>query len=291
MHNPTPLTPGLAFAAPPDENAATVVLLHASASSARQWQELSDMLKPRHRVLTVEVHGHGSCPVWQGRDALTLADDAALVAPLLARHGGAHLVGHSYGAAVALKLATLAPSLVHSVVAYEPVLFRLLLDAPGCRDTAQQAVAVGEAIRERLARGDLRAAAQCFVEFWSGAGAWQGAPEARQQALASRMPSVLRHFDALTREPLQATQLARLPMPLLMLTGSETVDVTRRIGALLRARVPLARHELLPGLGHMGPITHAPLVNRRIAAFVDAASPTGRGERRRPSLPERGVFA
>lgn len=252
----------------------TVVLLHASAGSARQWQALAAQLEPRWRVLAVEFHGHGHCPVWQGRAPLTLADDAALVAPLLARCGGAHLVGHSYGAAVALKLATLVPSLVRSVVAYEPVLFRLLLDAPGGRAGAQQVLALGESLREALALGELRVAARRFVSFWCGEAAWNSLPEHRQRQVASRMPGVLGQFEALIREPLQVVQLARLAMPLLLLTGSATVDVTQRIGALLRSRLPQARHERLPGLDHMGPVTRAPLVNRRIAGHLATVSPT-----------------
>jgi len=42
---------------------------------------------------------------------------------------------------------------------------------------------------------------------------------------------------------------------------------------LLRLAVPRARHAVLEGMGHMGPITHAPAVNRWIAGFLHASGP------------------
>lgn len=248
----------------------TVVLLHSSASSARQWEDLVEALHPGFRVRTIEFHGHGAQPAWHGNSALTLADDAALVEPLLAEAGGAHVVGHSYGAAIALKLATTRPQLVRSLVAYEPVMFRLLIDDPASDRLAQAVVALGDSIRDRLRDDQPHSAAQRFVEFWSGSGAWAALPGARQQAIAARMRCVHRHFEALFHEPLQRTRMARLGMPMLVLTGAGTVATTRRIAALLRLALPLARHEVLAAMGHMGPITHAAQVNRCIVAFLHA---------------------
>lgn len=129
-------------------------------------------------------------------------------------------------------------------------------------------VAVADAIRDRLALGEPRAAAQRFVEFWCGTGAWEAMPAARQDAVATRMGSVLQHSDALFRVPFEGALPDRLPMPMLFLTGARTAAATRRIGELLRALLPVARHETLALMGHMGPITHAAEVNRRIAAFL-----------------------
>lgn len=253
----------------------TVLLLHSSASSARQWEGLVESLQPRFRVRTIEFHGHGARPGWQRDGPFALADDAALAAPLLAESGGAHLVGHSYGAAVALKLATLHPAHVRSVAAYEPVLFRWLIDDDTSPGAAQGIVALADAIRDRVADGDEASAARRFIDFWCGSGAWDSLPIGRREAIATRMHAVLLHFDALFGESPGHAALARLRMPMLFMTGARTVTATRRIAELLRHALPRARHEVLQGMGHMGPITHAAEVNCRIVQFLGAHALSG----------------
>jgi pimeloyl-ACP methyl ester carboxylesterase len=248
-----------------------VVLLHSSGSSSRQFDALVDSLQSRFRLHAVDLHGHGATPAWGGAARMTLADEAALVEPLLlSALEGVHLVGHSYGGAIALKLAAKHPTRVRSVAVYEPVLFRLLFDYNARHAPAQDVLATAVSINNWLARDDRHEAARRFVDFWSGEGTWDAMPATRRQSIAARMPSVHAHFHALFYDTLQRSQLAQLRMPMLFLTGARTVAATRRIGELLRYTLPYAQHEMLPGMGHLGPVTHAPIVNARIAGFMDA---------------------
>ena len=250
---------------------APVVLLHSSASSARQWQAAVQALRAAGvaEVHAVELHGHGDRPAWRGAQPLALADEVALVAPLLQRPGGAHLVGHSYGAAVALAAALRWPAQVRSVVAYEPVLFSLLReDAVGSAAELHTVLAVAAAMEQDLCAGRPLAAAQRFVEVWSGPLAWQHMPPERRHGVAARVPAVLAQFDALFSAGIGGADLARLHMPLLLLCGAHTVAPARRIAQRLRAALPHARHEALAAMGHMGPITHADTFNRRLVEFL-----------------------
>src|SRR5947207_7900042 len=150
------------------KQSSTVVLLHSSASSARQWQGLVESLQPRFQVRAIDFPGHGGRPAWPGDSTLSLADEAALVAPLLAETGGAHIVGHSYGAAVALKLATMHPSLVRSVVVSEPGRFRWLLDEHTDDRAAQQIEAGVPPIRDAGGGGAPRCRAAAHRRGWRG---------------------------------------------------------------------------------------------------------------------------
>jgi pimeloyl-ACP methyl ester carboxylesterase len=247
-----------------------VILLHSSGSSGRQWDPLVSRLNGRFRLHAVDLHGHGGTPAWSHRRRLRLEDDAALVAPLLNGTDGAHLVGHSYGGGLALKLAAMYPGRIRSVVVYEPVLFRVLFDYHP-RDRASTEVMIAAAsIRNWLERGDPQRSAQRFVDFWSGAGAWSGLPVAHREVIAARMPAVVGHFHALFNDTLTRADLARLHMPVLCLTGARTRPATRRLGELLRFAMPNAIHETLPEMGHMGPVSHAAAVTERVAGFLDA---------------------
>jgi pimeloyl-ACP methyl ester carboxylesterase len=253
-----------------------VVLLHSSASSGRQWDSLMTALQSRYRLQAIDLHGHGSTPAWKGRQRMRLEDDLALVQPLLTSATPVHLVGHSYGGALALKLAALMPERIASVAVYEPVLFRLLLDyQPRDRATTEVLIAA-QSIRHWFDLGHNARAAQRFVDFWSGDGAWKRLPPVPQQIIAARMGSVIGHFDALFNDSLTRAELSRLDLPILCMTGARTRAAPRRIGELLRYALRRATHEFVVDAGHMGPITQAAAVAWRISAFLDARMDTTR---------------
>ncbi len=245
----------------------SVVMLHASASSARQWQPLAAALAPECRVHAIDLHGHGERSPWRDARPLSLADEVALVVPLLAREGDVHLVGHSYGGAVALKVAAMYPRQVRSLTVYEPVMFRWLVAARAAE--VADVIGVADAIRRHLALGAAADAAQVFIDFWSGQGAWQSMAAPRRESIVARMESVAAHFAALLAEPLAVSDIARLGIPTMVLTGARTVPVMHRMATMLRGALH-ARHREVAGAGHMGPMTHADLVNREILGFLEA---------------------
>ncbi len=258
----------------------TVVLLHSSAASSRQWDALAALLRLDCDVHAIDLHGHGGQPPWHGERALTLQDEAALALPVMEAAGGAHLIGHSYGAAVALHLAVARPTLVRSLALYEPVVFALLDEHEPNGAAAAEVREVAQAMRRLTADGWPQAAAACFVDYWSGAMAWSRLDARQQRSITSRMPLVVQHFDAAYAAALPAQALARLCMPLLCLTGGRSTAAARRIGQLLRRGLPGGQHQTLAGAGHMGPLTHAELVNQRLLRFIGAVMPLmklGRG--------------
>ena len=63
-------------------------------------------------------------------------------------------------------------------------------------------------------------------------------------------------------------ELNTLEIPTLVMTGSETAATMRGLISRLRETVPRWQFVELAGLGHMGPITYAEVVNAHIAAFL-----------------------
>ncbi len=251
-----------------------VILLHSSAASARQWDALAERLMPAFDVQAIDLHGHGRQAGWSGERALSVHDDAALALPALERAGGAHLIGHSYGGAVAMHLAAARPELVRSLAVYEPVLFHLLADHEPRGAAALEAFELAATLHARVAAGEAATAAERFVDYWSGASAWAGLAPHQQRAIVARMPVVVQHFDTLHAQALPMAPLQRLAVPLLCLAGARSTAAALRIAGLLRSLLPGAQHETLAGLSHMGPITHAPRVNERLLRFLGAASPS-----------------
>jgi pimeloyl-ACP methyl ester carboxylesterase len=246
-----------------------VVCLHSNAASSSQWRALMDLLAPRFRVLAADAYGAGKSPPWPTDRDVMLTDEVALLEPVFARAGERFaLVGHSYGAAVALVAALARPDRVRALALYEPTLFSLIEaegPSPNDADGIRNAVAASAAA---LDAGDAHRAAEAFIDFWMGKGAWAGTPEARKPAIAESVKNVRGWARALTGEPTPLEAFRKLDIPVLYMTGKasprSSLGVARRLTAVL-PRVELVEFE---GVGHMGPLTHPEPVNRAIARFL-----------------------
>jgi pimeloyl-ACP methyl ester carboxylesterase len=280
------------------ERKPVVVFLHGSASSPRQWQPYTERFALRYRAVAPPLIGYEPGSDWRPGGAVnpgrmvSLEREAALLEPWLHLAAeGAHLVGHSYGAAVALHAALRYPGRVRSVVAYEPVLFNLLVAEPGARREAASIRVLSEAVKRYCAAGDFAAGARVFVDYWSGHGAWGRLPPDRQQAIAARMPKVDAEFDAVTAETTALAGYREVRAPVLCLYGSHTRGAARRVSRLLwtvLGRVDLVE---LPGMGHLGPITHAEQVGGLVQRHIDAQTPAGPAAERpvEPLVPTVGL--
>jgi pimeloyl-ACP methyl ester carboxylesterase len=246
-----------------------VLLLHSSGSSNSQWRSLIERLSHRFRVIAPDLYGYGATSHWPGHRAFSLACDAQIVRALLERaQEPAHLVGHSYGGAVALHVARLQPGVVRSLTLIEPVAFHLLRgqDAQALAEIIEVAGMVATA----LACGDYAGGFGRFVDYWSGPGCWFDMPEAKRSAVTPRLAKVALDFHATLNEPAQIDDCRGITLPTLVLQGACSPRPTRRICELIAHALPDASIRTIEGASHMLPLTHRDAVNALIAAHLDS---------------------
>lgn len=167
-----------------------------------------------YRIVLVDRVGFGGTPA---REPIGWPTDTDEVAALLDELGGAHLVGQSYGAVVALLAASRRPDLVRSLVVIEPPLFGLAGDDPAVgalvsamRPVVERAAAMDTADYVRAwgaaAMGRNASEIDQWTSAWS-ADDWAAADTSRRE----RWPG-----DA----PVDLAVLAQLAVPKVVVAGA-----------------------------------------------------------------------
>ena len=249
-------------------DAPPVLLLHSGGFTTRQWRRLTELLAPSYRVIAPDLLGYAESTRIADKEPFHFRQDLALLEILLAEIGTpAHLVGHSYGGLLALKLALAQPSRVRSMALYEPVAFGVLgenLEADVNRELGRISLAPnGEGTVDD-------AWLSMFVDWWNGVGAWKAMAAETKAAFRSVGWKVFQEVCSLVDDHTPLATYATIEAPTLLLGGDQSPAVEQNVLARLAGAMPHARHDVLAGVGHMGPITHGAQVNKAIADFIAA---------------------
>lgn len=223
----------------------TVVLVHGAGGRVDQWRRVQPaLLAAGHRVVAFDAAGHGDSPAPRRFGHYAGPEFVADLRAVLQRHGGARnrLVAHSYGCSQVLAL------LAADDAASLPAIERVLLLAPGAPEAVRRTpwvfwlpVFVLERMRPQLSAG-FRAAA------W-GSDADPALVD-HETAISDRNP--LHVIKALFRQrlTLDASDLARVRLPVDILAGEQD-GLTPAAGAQALANaLPRATLQVLPRTGH-----------------------------------------
>ena len=258
-------------------NQPLAVCLHASASSNGQWRALVAALETDIRTVAPDLIGYGKGDKYHKGNRVSLDQEVQNVlrqvkAETGKDNGPLHLVGHSYGAAVALRLACAYPERVASLTLYEPAQF-LLLFADGLNSIeGREILALRKFLNDnaKSARGRW-AAARKFIDYWSGEGSWEKMSFRRQRRIVRLMPKVAAEMEALLSARTSAEELANLNIPVRLILGSNTKAPARKVTEVLNDLLPIVGTLQVDGADHMAPATQARQVNPLFAGHIAAS--------------------
>jgi pimeloyl-ACP methyl ester carboxylesterase len=246
-----------------------VVLVHGSIVDARRtWRKQLELADHWSLCIPNRPGFAGSPPLER--------NDFELEAPLFAELLGssAHLVGHSYGAVLALLAAAARPDAVRSLVVSEPGCFRVAAGDPAIDELIEHG--------DRLyANGDALSAPEFLRLFREGVHSAHETPDDLPEWLERGAQLVARERPPWEAEvPFDA--LAQAEFPKLVISGghSPAFDhlcdvVADRIGA---------RREIIAGRGHTIPSTGEPY-NSLVHRFLLAAEFRTAGSGPTPARP------
>jgi pimeloyl-ACP methyl ester carboxylesterase len=245
------------------------VAFHCALAHGGEWTAVGARL-PGVALAAPDLTGHGKSPDWDGRGdfhARATLDAGALVEEI-GQGAALDLIGHSFGATVALRLALERPDLVRSLVLIEPVLFAAARD--GAPEIFAAHLARAAPFRAALAAGDTTGAARLFHAEW-GQGRHDDLPPHQRDYVERRIGLVATQDPALLADAagmLAEGRLERLARPVLLLEGSASPPVIGAIAAELARRLPQVRRQHVAGAAHMLPLTHPDAVAAAVAAHL-----------------------
>lgn len=213
---------------------APCVGLHCSGADGGQWRSLFARLGADIETLAPDFIGTVSRGHLCLDEPFTLEQEApSVVAAMDELSGPSHLIGHSYGGALALHIARVRPDLVRSLCLYEPTLFSLLKTGSATdRSLFSEIISLSNTIRTGIEEGCEDFSAQVFTDFWGGLGAWQALSRERRCAMIDWIGKAPSDFDALLREPDPENILPK-DIPITIIIGSQTHAQARRIAEIL----------------------------------------------------------
>ncbi len=236
------------------DGARRVLALHCTLAHSGAWRGLAAGLSDATFVAP-DMLSHGRSPDWDGQGDF---QDRMVAAVEHLLEPGMDLIGHSFGATVALRLAVAHPEKVRSLTLIEPVFFAVAIqDAP---DLLADHDADAGPFANALMQGDAALGARLFNRMWSNGGPrWPDLPEVLRAAMTRAIHVVPACRDAIYDDlagMLAPGVLDRLQTPCLLLRGSETHAVIGAVNDGLARRLPNAENVVIDGAGHMLPISH-----------------------------------
>ncbi len=183
--------------------------------------------------------------------------------------GPVDLVGHSFGATVALRLARERPDLVRSLTLIEPVLLSAARDDgwPHWDDHRAE----HQAFIDLVNRGEREAAAAEFHRTWGDGAPWEAFPEAQRAAMAAQIHMIRAGDESIDGDGddyVPLAEYASIGVPVLLIESERTNRIIPAIQDALFRTLPDATKVAVAGAGHMVPITHSDRVAMEIRAFL-----------------------
>jgi len=232
---------------------APIALIHCKLGKAGNWRRFLDALNTPVSPLLIELPGHGLAPEWD--ESREYSDQALELALEEMPNEPVPLIGHSFGAVLALRLAVERPYRVSSLILIEPVFFAAV-EGRWAHGKVKRDLSGFEA---KMKAGQYATAAKNFHQVWGDGTPWDEIPGEAKSYLTDRIELVPAGnpllYDDIS-DVLKPGRLEELDMPVTFIDGGESHPVIAEIITTIGDRIPDAEWITVPKAGHMVPITH-----------------------------------
>lgn len=230
-----------------------LALIHCGLGRASNWRPFLNALGGALSPLLIELPGHGLAEDYdESRD---FSDQAVEIALDEMPSDPVPLIGHSVGAAVALRIAVERPYRVKSLVLVEPVFFAAV-KGHWAWDRITRDLA---AFSKHMASANHATAVREFYQVFGNGTPWKDLPSEQRAYMMERVGLVPRANPLIMEDRsrlLAPGRLEELDMPVTFVDGSESHPAIAEVISAIGDRIPNAEWVTVKGAGHMLPMTH-----------------------------------
>jgi pimeloyl-ACP methyl ester carboxylesterase len=236
-----------------------LVVVHGSLDAGGAWIPVANMLADNFTVYVMSRRGLGrSGDV--APDEYSLQKEVEDVEAVLAAAGGEPcLLGHSYGALIALEVACRAH--IKKLVLYEPPLSINGTIAGPALEPYREAVESGRldwalayALKQFVGMSEAEISSMQASPFWEG--------------LVAFTPTVTRELEAIDRIPRGVVRYGQVTAPVLLLTGTATAAFFVAATNAVQALLPGATTVKIEGHGHVAHFAVPDVIATDIRRFL-----------------------
>ena len=247
-----------------------VLALHCTLAFGGAWGGMVKLLGEDLTFVAPDMPSHGRSVDWD--EDSSFADTVLAASLSVMDDAPMDVIGHSFGAATALRMAVEHPARVRSITLIEPVFFAVAMaDAP---ETMSDHDGRAQPFVDAMQAGDRALAARLFNRMWSEAGTWDRLPD-RTRAAMTRAIHVVPDTHAFLYDDLcgmlEPGQLHALTVPTLLIRGEQALPAIAAVNDGLCKRIPGAAQSVIAGAGHMAPISHPAETAEAFASLLERA--------------------
>ncbi len=254
-----------------------ILLVHGANADMRFWWPVTESLRDKFTILSYNLRGHDA---QAGRHAKQTRNVEGYLQYSLLQHAAdlatltkkmfpvpVHLVGHDFGANVAMLAAALHPGIASSITISNPSELGLVFEDPGFRKAVAEDRQLIDLIGRNLADARAARAYDLFLKRYVGSEShflptWT---RAMFQSNARCLPMLLKMYR--DNPALDESRLSRLNIPVNLISGAFGRDSSRAINDILAARFAKAPHALIPG-GYLAPILNPVGFSQAVHGFI-----------------------